>query len=39
MNESISLMAIWFFFKHNGGDRFSLMFKLFGNMNLLEVNA
>jgi hypothetical protein len=28
-----------FFFLYNGGDSFSLMFKLYGNMNLLEVNA
>ncbi len=32
-------MAIWFFFLYNGGDSFGLVFKLYGDMNLLEVNA
>ncbi len=32
-------MTIWFFSLYNGGDSFSLMFKLYGDMNLLEINA
>jgi hypothetical protein len=32
-------MATWFFFLYNGGDGFSVAFKLYGNMNLLQVNA
>ncbi len=35
----MKILAIWFFEKYNGGNSFSLMFKLYSNMNLLEVNA
>ncbi len=38
-SKNIALMAIWFFFLYNGGNSFSLVFKLYGNMNLLKVNA